>query len=526
MSVIEEQVRKRRTFAIISHPDAGKTTLTEKLLLYGGAIQLAGTVKGRKASRHATSDWMALEQQRGISITSSVMQFPYANHVVNLLDTPGHEDFSEDTYRTLTAVDSALMVIDCAKGVEKRTIKLMEVCRLRDTPIMTFINKLDREGREPIELLDEIESILKIPCSPITWPIGMGSRLKGVYHLLQDRIYLYTKVGREKASERRIIEGLDSDEATEVLGSDADDFRNEVELVKGACPELNIDDYLAAKQSPVFFGSALSNFGVKELLDEFVRYAPTPLPRESEQRDVNPTEDKLTGFVFKIQANMDPGHRDRIAFMRICSGEYRKGMRVLHVRSGKEMKIPDAITFMAADRQHAESAYAGDIIGLHNHGTINIGDSFTEGEIIKFSGIPNFAPEIFRRAVLKDPLRLKALKKGLAQLCEEGATQLFKPLRNNDLILGAVGPLQFDVVAHRLRDEYKVDCQFEAINVATARWVECDDEKMLAEFDRKAHDNLALDHGESLVYIAPTKINLNLTEERWPDIVFRKTREH
>jgi len=526
MSVIEEQVRKRRTFAIISHPDAGKTTLTEKLLLYGGAIQLAGTVKGRKASRHATSDWMALEQQRGISITSSVMQFPYANHVVNLLDTPGHEDFSEDTYRTLTAVDSALMVIDCAKGVEKRTIKLMEVCLLRDTPIMTFINKLDREGREPIELLDEIESILKIPCSPITWPIGMGSRLKGVYHLLQDRIYLYTKVGREKASERRIIEGLDSDEATEVLGSDADDFRNEVELVKGACPELNIDDYLAAKQSPVFFGSALSNFGVKELLDEFVRYAPTPLPRESEQRDVNPTEDKLTGFVFKIQANMDPGHRDRIAFMRICSGEYRKGMRVLHVRSGKEMKIPDAITFMAADRQHAESAYAGDIIGLHNHGTINIGDSFTEGEIIKFSGIPNFAPEIFRRAVLKDPLRLKALKKGLAQLCEEGATQLFKPLRNNDLILGAVGPLQFDVVAHRLRDEYKVDCQFEAINVATARWVECDDEKMLAEFDRKAHDNLALDHGESLVYIAPTKINLNLTEERWPDIVFRKTREH
>jgi len=526
MSVIEEQVRKRRTFAIISHPDAGKTTLTEKLLLYGGAIQLAGTVKGRKASRHATSDWMALEQQRGISITSSVMQFPYANHVVNLLDTPGHEDFSEDTYRTLTAVDSALMVIDCAKGVEKRTIKLMEVCRLRDTPIMTFINKLDREGREPIELLDEIESILKIPCSPITWPIGMGSRLKGVYHLLQDRIYLYTKVGREKASERRIIEDLDSDEATEVLGSDADDFRNEVELVKGACPELNIDGYLAAKQSPVFFGSALSNFGVKELLDEFVRYAPTPLPRESEQRDVNPTEDKLTGFVFKIQANMDPGHRDRIAFMRICSGEYRKGMRVLHVRSGKEMKIPDAITFMAADRQHAESAYAGDIIGLHNHGTINIGDSFTEGEIIKFSGIPNFAPEIFRRAVLKDPLRLKALKKGLAQLCEEGATQLFKPLRNNDLILGAVGPLQFDVVAHRLRDEYKVDCQFEAINVATARWVECDDEKMLAEFDRKAHDNLALDHGESLVYIAPTKINLNLTEERWPDIVFRKTREH
>jgi peptide chain release factor 3 len=418
------------------------------------------------------------------------------------------------------------MVIDCAKGVEKRTIKLMDVCRLRDTPIMTFINKLDREGREPIELLDEIESVLKIQCSPVTWPIGMGSRLKGVYHLAQDRIYLYTKVGRQKVSKQRIIDGLESDEASEALGDDADDFREEIELVKGACPELNIDDYLAAKQSPVFFGSALGNFGVKELLDEFVRLAPTPLPRESEDREVSPYEDKLTGFVFKIQANMDPGHRDRIAFMRICSGEYNKGMRVLHTRSGKEMKIPDAITFMAADRQHADKAYAGDIIGLHNHGTINIGDSFSEGEKIRFTGIPNFAPEIFRRAVLKDPLRLKALKKGLAQLCEEGATQLFKPMRNNDLILGAVGPLQFEVVAHRLRDEYKVECQFEAINVATARWVECSDEKMLSDFERKAHDNLALDHGEQLVYIAPTKVNLNLTEERWPDIVFRETREH
>jgi len=337
---------------------------------------------------------------------------------------------------------------------------------------------------------------------------------------------LYDKVGREKASKQRIIDGLHSDEASEVLGGDADDFRDEVELVKGATPELDIEEYLAGRQSPVFFGSALSNFGVKELLDEFVQHAPTPQPHESEQRDVNPEEGKLTGFVFKIQANMDPGHRDRIAFIRICSGEYQKGMKVLHVRSGKEMKIPDAITFMAADRQHTETAYAGDIIGVHNHGTINIGDSFTEGEHIRFTGIPNFAPEIFRRAALKDPLRLKALQKGLAQLCEEGATQLFKPMRNNDLILGAVGPLQFEVVAHRLRDEYKVECQFETINVATARWVECDDEKMLAEFERKAHDNLALDHGNQLVYIAPTRVNLSLTEERWPDIVFRKTREH
>jgi len=526
MSAIQEQVRKRRTFAIISHPDAGKTTLTEKLLLYGGAIQLAGTVKGRKASRHARSDWMALEQQRGISITSSVMQFPYGDHVINLLDTPGHEDFSEDTYRTLTAVDSALMVIDCAKGVEQRTIKLMEVCRLRDTPIMTFINKLDRDSREPIDLLDEIESVLNIQCAPITWPIGMGRSLKGVYHLLADRIYLYRHAGRERASERRIVVGLHSAEASDVLGDGADSFRDEVELVKGACPEFRIEDYLQARQSPVFFGSALANFGVRELLDEFVRYAPAPLVRESEQRDISPDESSLTGFVFKIQANMDPGHRDRIAFMRICSGEYRKGKRVFHVRSGKEMRIADAITFMAADRQHADTAYAGDIIGLHNHGTINIGDSFTEGEHIRFIGIPNFAPEIFRRAVLRDPLRLKALHKGLAQLCEEGATQLFRPLSNNDLILGAVGPLQFDVVLHRLRDEYNVECQFEAVNVATARWVDCDDDKMLADFERKAHGNLALDHGQRLVYIAPTRVNLNLTEERWPDIAFRKTREH
>ncbi|MBT8092752.1 MAG: peptide chain release factor 3 [Gammaproteobacteria bacterium] len=526
MSEIERQVSLRRTFAIISHPDAGKTTLTEKLLLYGGAIQLAGTVKGRKATRHATSDWMALEQQRGISVTSSVMQFPYHGHIVNLLDTPGHEDFSEDTYRTLTAVDSALMVIDCAKGVEQRTIKLMEVCRLRDTPIMTFINKLDRDGKEPIDLLDEIESVLGIECAPVTWPIGMGRSLKGVYHLVQDKIYLYERVGRDKAATISVVDGLQSDEASAVLGDVADEFRDEVELVKGACPALSLPDYLEARQTPVFFGSAIANFGVRELLDEFVSHAPPPQVHESEQRDISPVEDKLTGFIFKIQANMDPGHRDRIAFMRVCSGEYRKGVKVLHVRSGKEMKIPEAITFMAADRQHAETAYAGDIIGIHNHGTINIGDSFSQGEEIRFTGIPNFAPEIFRRAVLKDPLRLKALQKGLAQLCEEGATQLFKPYRNNDLILGAVGPLQFDVVAHRLRDEYNVECQFETVNVATARWVECEDEKILRDFEKKAQDNLALDHGDSLVYIAPTRVNLNLTEERWPDIAFRKTREH
>jgi peptide chain release factor 3 len=526
MSALQTEVSRRRTFAIISHPDAGKTTLTEKLLLYGGAIQLAGTVKGRKARRHATSDWMALEQQRGISITSSIMQFPYRDRIVNLLDTPGHEDFSEDTYRTLTAVDSALMVIDSAKGVEQRTIKLMEVCRLRDTPIMTFINKLDRDGREPVDLLDEIESVLGIQCSPVTWPIGMGRALKGIYHLIEDRIYVYSSEDRERASTIDVIEGLFSPGADELLGDDAATFRDEIELVKGACPPLDIEAYLHARQSPVFFGSAITNFGVRELLDAFVENAPQPQPFAAESRTVAPCEAALTGFVFKIQANMDPGHRDRIAFMRICSGEYHKGMKLLHVRAGREMKISDAITFMAAERQHAETACSGDIIGLHNHGTINIGDSFTEGEPLRFLGIPNFAPEIFRRAILKDPLRLKALQKGLAQLCEEGATQLFKPLRNNDLILGAVGPLQFDVVAHRLRDEYNVDCQFEPVTVATARWVESADERKLTDFRRKAHDNLALDHSDSLVYIAPSRVNLSLTVERWPEIRFRETREH
>ncbi len=520
------EISLRRTFAIISHPDAGKTTLTEKLLLFGGAIQLACTVKGRKATRHATSDWMRLEQQRGISVTSSVMQFPYQGRMVNLLDTPGHEDFSEDTYRTLTAVDSALMVIDCAKGVEERTIKLMEVCRLRDTPIMTFINKLDREGREPMELLDEIEKILKIQCTPVTWPIGMGRELKGIYHLLEDRIYVYQAGEKGRAGTHATIDGLASDVASEFLGDRATAFRDEVELVRGASPTFSTDAYMAGKQTPVFFGSAINNFGVTELLTAFVTHAPGPLPRETTSRTVEPLEEKLTGFVFKIQANMDPGHRDRIAFMRICSGRYSKGMRLFHVRLGKEMRINDALTFLASDRQHTDEAFAGDILGLHNHGTINIGDTFTEGESVMFTGIPNFAPEMFRRVVLRDPLRMKALQKGLDQLCEEGATQVFRPLRNNDLILGAVGQLQFDVVAFRLQDEYGVQASFDNVSVFTARWVYSSDAKKLAEFRTKAHENLAMDHAGALVYLAPTRVNLSLTLERWPGIIFRETREH
>ncbi|MEJ2602491.1 MAG: peptide chain release factor 3 [Gammaproteobacteria bacterium] len=525
MTTLEHEVRRRRTFAIISHPDAGKTTLTEKLLLFGGAIQLAGTVKGRKARRHATSDWMKLEQERGISVTSSVMQFPYRERIVNLLDTPGHEDFSEDTYRTLTAVDSAMMVIDCAKGVEERTVKLMEVCRLRDTPIVTFINKLDREGREPIELLDEIESVLGIQCAPVTWPIGMGRSLRGVYHLQQDRIYVYQSSGREKAGETRVIEGLASPEARSFLGDRAQEFDEEIELVRGACPDLDPRAYLEAKQTPVFFGSAINNFGVRELLDGFVELAPPPQSRVADGRTVDPLESSLTGFVFKIQANMDPAHRDRIAFLRLCSGRYTRGMKLRHVRLGKDVKVSEAITFMAADRQSAEEAYAGDIIGIHNHGTINIGDSFSEGEELVFSGIPSFAPEIFRRAVLRDPLRLKALQKGLDQLCEEGATQLFRPLRSNELILGAVGILQFDVVAHRLRNEYGVECTFDKVNVHTARWLEFPEQKMREEFEKRNYENLAIDHAGELVYVAPTRVNLQLAEERWPDVQFHATRE-
>jgi peptide chain release factor 3 len=520
------EIGRRRTFAIISHPDAGKTTLTEKLLLFGGAIQMAGTVKGRKAARHATSDWMRLEQQRGISVTSSVMQFPYRDCIVNLLDTPGHEDFSEDTYRTLTAVDSALMVIDCAKGVEERTIKLMEVCRLRDTPIMTFINKLDRDGRQPIELLDEIEKVLGIRTAPITWPIGMGRELRGIYHLLEDRIYVYSPGEKGRVGENRTIEAIASDEAREFLGAGAAAFDEEIELVRGGTETFHPDAYRAGRQTPVFFGSAINNFGVEELLASFTANAPGPLPRETRERLVEPLEGKLTGFVFKIQANMDPGHRDRIAFMRLCSGRYGRGMRLYHTRLAKEVRVADALTFMAADRSQAEEAFAGDIIGLHNHGTINIGDTFTEGERLAFTGVPNFAPEMFRRAVLKDPLKMKALQKGLSQLCEEGATQLFKPLRNNDLILGAVGQLQFEVVAFRLQDEYSVQCVFEPINVYTARWITAKDERKLAEFRVKAHDALARDHSGALVYLASTRVNLELTMERWPDMTFRETREH
>ncbi len=526
---LTDQISRRRTFAIISHPDAGKTTLTEKLLLFGGAIQLAGTVKGRKSARHATSDWMALEQQRGISITTSVMQFPYRDRIVNLLDTPGHEDFSEDTYRTLTAVDSALMVIDAAKGVEPRTIKLMEICRLRDTPIITFINKLDRESRPPLDLLDEIEKVLGLHCTPITWPLGTGREFRGVYHLLEDRFYLYSG-DKNRISDIDTVDGLRADGMAERFGIPYQTLLDEIDLLQMAGAAFDLDSYRAAKLTPVFVGAAINNFGVRELLNGFVDWAPSPQPRvaafNGTDREVYPEHDKFSGFVFKIQANMDPKHRDRVAFLRVCSGVYRKGMSLHSVRLGGIVRISNALTFMAADRENVESAYPGDIIGLHNHGTIAIGDSFTEGESLRFSGIPNFAPELFRRVILKDPLKSKQLNKGLDQLCEEGATQVYRPLINNDIVLGAVGTLQFDVVQYRLKDEYSVDSAFEPVQVYCARWIAADDERKIKAFIDKNEARVARDHYGDLVYLASSSVNLSMTRERHPEIEFLDTKEH
>ena len=526
-SQLASEIASRRTFAIISHPDAGKTTITEKVLLFGQQLQTAGTVKGRGSNQHAKSDWMEMEKDRGISITTSVMQFPYGDNLVNLLDTPGHEDFSEDTYRTLTAVDSCLMVIDAAKGVEDRTRKLMEVTRLRDTPIVTFMNKLDRDIRDPMELLDEVEDELKIACAPITWPIGCGKLFKGVYHIHRDEVILYETGQGHTIQEVKIVKGLDNPEVDQAVGEDlAEQLREELELVLGASNEFDQEMFLAGELTPVYFGTALGNFGVDHMLDGLTEWAPAPMPRQTNDREVVASEAGFSGFVFKIQANMDPKHRDRVAFMRIVSGKYEKGMKMKHVRLGKDVRISDALTFVAGDRSAVEEAFPGDIIGLHNHGTIQIGDTFTQGETLKFTGIPNFAPELFRRIRLKDPLKQKQLLKGLIQLSEEGAVQVFRPLDNNDLIVGAVGVLQFDVVVQRLKSEYNVEAIYENVNVATARWVSCEDNKKFEEFKRKCSTNLALDGGDNLTYVAPTRVNLNLSMERYPEVTFFETREH
>ena len=521
-----EEIRRRRTFGIISHPDAGKTTLTEKLLLFGGAIQMAGAVKARKAARHATSDWLKVEQERGISVTTSVMKFGHRDCEINLLDTPGHQDFSEDTYRVLTAVDSALMVIDSAKGVETQTEKLMAVCRMRNTPVITFINKLDREGREPLDLLHDVEEKLQIECVPMSWPIGMGKRFRGVYNLYRRELRLFTPGGETRQREAVVISDLGDPQLDDLLGSQADELRSDIELLEGAANPFELAEYLKGNQTPVFFGSAINNFGIEELLDALVDLAPAPGPRATTTREVAPTEEPFSGFVFKIQANMDPMHRDRIAFLRICSGKFTRGMKVRHHRIGKEISLANATIFMAQDRAHVEEAYPGDIIGLHNHGTIKVGDTFSEREPLKFTGIPSFAAEHFRRVRLKNPLKSKQLEKGLTQLAEEGAVQVFRPLLGNDYIVGAVGVLQFDVTMDRLRTEYGVDAVYESVDYATARWVSCGDAKKFAEFERKNQGHLARDADGELAFLAPSEWRLGYIMEQWPDIVFAKTREH
>ncbi len=521
---IAEEIDRRRTFAIISHPDAGKTTMTEKLLLLGGAIQMAGTVKSRKSSRHATSDWMKMEQERGISVTTSVMRFEYEGVDVNLLDTPGHNDFSEDTYRVLTAVDAALMMIDSARGVEAQTIKLMNVCRMRNTPIVTFMNKLDRDGLEPLELLDNVEKVLGIDCVPLTWPIGMGRNFRGVYDLRNQRVTLYDAAKDGGVGGFVDIEGTEDPRLEHHIGaSAAQALRDDLELIEGAGVEFDPEAFRAGTQTPVFFGSALTGFGVDEMLSTFVRITPSPQPRATRERMVHADEEAFSGFVFKIQANMDPKHRDRIAFMRVCSGRFTRGHRAHHVRLSREMKLANPIFFMAQSREILEEAFAGDIVGLHDHGTIEIGDTFTDGETLHFTGIPNFAPEMFRRVRLENPLRMKNLKKGLEQLAQEGAVQLFNPIESADFIVGVVGALQLDVLKHRLLAEYDVQGIFESVELATARWYRCDDEDQLMAFERTMRRYVARDVKGRRVYLAESNWRLNHTAEKFPKVEFFET---
>lgn len=522
---LQQDVAKRRTFAIISHPDAGKTTLTEKLLMYGGAIQEAGAVKARRAARHATSDWLEIEKQRGISVSSSVMQFEYEGHTINLLDTPGHEDFSEDTYRVLTAVDAAVMVIDAAKGVEAQTIKLLEVCRLRDTPIITFVNKFDREVRGPLEILEEIEETLKIDCAPVSWPIGMGKSFRGVFDLLTDRLLRFRAGEERQSKDTEVLEGLDNPRLDELFPDETEVLREEVDLIRGASSPFDLEMFLAGMQTPVFFGSGINNFGVQEVLKALIEWAPQPQPRAADERSVKPAEAALTGFVFKIQANMDPKHRDRIAFFRICSGRYDPGKKLQHLRLGREMRIANAQTFMANSRKSSDGAVAGDIIGIHNHGQLQIGDTLTEGERLTFRGIPYFAPELFVTARPEDPLKAKQLQKGLKELGEEGAVQVF----TNELgrrLLGAVGRLQFDIVAHRLKGEYNVDALYEPADVYTARWLHFPDEETRKKFRQRESAALAEDVDGNPVYLASSRYKLQITEERFPEVGFHATREH
>jgi peptide chain release factor 3 len=527
MSTLPDPVARRRTFAIISHPDAGKTTLTEKLLLFGGAIQLAGAVKARGDQRRAHSDWMKVERERGISVASSVMTFDYGGCTFNLLDTPGHEDFSEDTYRTLSAVDSAVMVLDSARGIEAQTRKLFEVCRLRDVPIITFINKLDREGQEPFDLLDEIEQTLALEPSPASWPIGMGRQFLGCFDLFHDRLMLVDKGTADAPDEGAVCDGLDDPKLDTLLPDyAAEKLREEVEMARGLCPQFDLDAYRAGNMTPVFFGSAINNFGVRELLRGLGDLAPPPRSSTADTRTVEPSEDKVSGFVFKIQANMDPKHRDRIAFMRLCSGHFKRGMKLKHVRTGKILNLHNPMLFMARDRELAEEAWAGDILGIPNHGNLRIGDTLTEGEELRFNGVPSFAPEILQKARPADPMRAKHLSRALQQIAEEGAARVFKPRMDADWVVGVVGPLQFEVLADRIRTEYDVPVKFESTTLYTARWVEADDPRELKKFRDANESSMAEDHTGAAVFLARNAWHLEKAEEDWKGLKFLKTKEH
>lgn len=524
--MLEQEVKRRRTFAIISHPDAGKTTLTEKLLMFAGAIHIAGSVKARKASRYATSDWMEIEKQRGISVASSVMQIEYNDHVINLLDTPGHQDFSEDTYRVLTAVDAALMVIDAANGVESQTLRLLEVCRARNTPILTFINKMDREVRNPLDLIDEIERTLGMDAIPFTWPIGMGKQFRGVFDL-QNRCVRVFQPGADRIdTEPELINNFGDDQIATRFGNEFLEAKQEIDLISGASPQFDQSSFLAGEQTPVFFGSAINNFGVREVLDALINLAPPPGPREALQRIVSPQEKKFSGVVFKIQANMNPAHRDRIAFIRICSGEFKRGMNLKVTRNNKEIRTNTVVSFLSQRREILETAYPGDIIGIPNHGTLQLGDTLTEGETLQFTGLPFFAPEIFQTVEINDPMRTKQLKLGLTQLGEEGAIQVFRPHLGSTLLLGAVGHLQFEVVTHRLQHEYGVDARIASAKYQLARWITSDNPKDLQRFiDLNSH-RIAYDAVDAPTFLASFEAELSVAKENWPSIHFHKMREH
>jgi peptide chain release factor 3 len=526
MTSLQDEVARRRTFAIISHPDAGKTTLTEKLLLYGGAIKLAGAVKAKGERRRARSDWMKVEQERGISVTSAVMTYDYDGHIFNLLDTPGHEDFSEDTYRTLTAVDSAIMVLDVAKGIEVQTLKLFEVCRLRDMPIVTFVNKLDREGQDPFALLEEIESRLALDVSPVSWPIGMGRDFLGCYDLIRDKLILMARGKGEKMGAEIECNGLEDSKLGEMLPSDAvKKLREDVEMVRGLCKPFDRDAYLEGHMTPVYFGSALNNFGVQEILQGLAEFAPSPQPSAAAERSIMPEEIKVSGFVFKIQANMDPKHRDRIAFVRLSSGHFKRGAKLLHVRSGKMLPVHNPQLFLAQDRATAEEAWPGDIIGIPNHGNLRIGDTLTEGEVLHITGIPTFAPELLQTARPLDPLKAKHVGRALQQLAEEGAASVFKPRFGTDWIVGVVGALQFDVLADRIRAEYDVPVKFETSELYTARWIQAADHATMKKFMDNNRTSVADDHDNAPVFLARNAWHLNRAEEDNPEIKFLKTRE-